>query len=147
MSQLSHHKGNACEDNLQRDIYGLHSPLWELWKAKPSPCPSVTRRGFSGGGSSSSLILSSHLSLSGGLTQIKESAEIKLNGRHSSRAKKNGNVLKPKAYLLTQLSLEVISLLARNISYMMFWDTLCINHMLFHSYFLMETWFYSTTHM
>lgn len=47
--QLSHHKGNACEDAMLRDIYGLHCPPEDLWKAKLSPCPSSTRRGFSGG--------------------------------------------------------------------------------------------------
>lgn len=38
---------------------------------------------------------------------------MKSNGRHSIRAKKNGNVFKPKAQLLTWLSLEMISLVAR----------------------------------
>lgn len=73
------------------------APSVGVQEAGPSPCPLWARREPSEGGGGSSCILLAHHSLSGGLTQIKDSAEMKLSECHSIRAKRDGNIFKQKA--------------------------------------------------
>lgn len=93
--QLSRHQGDAREAAGLRGICVL-CPLHGSAGGRAISLSLMDRRGPSESGGGSSWILLAHHSLSRGLTQIKDSAEMKLSECHSIRAKRNGNIFKPK---------------------------------------------------